>query len=678
MDYAKLSELFIKKQENFYDRNLSEMSKHLVKQFAEYIQKQETREATKISTTVLPENKPLLGPTKIKDKLEVALITEDVGHLTGGRYYCWFIACALQELGYDVTVYTNQKPVFGDEFKKYKQPKVSVIATRARDLENIDIRADIYIGSPISGNIAASRLGKKYIKPSYALIFDPFPMMAKYLGSQKYMGWEPLIGAMRSSNTNVINLCNTTTPYCTTWLNKRLDQIHPIYPCINSREFDRETEVEHGDYVVFVSRLVKHKNFDHVLKACKHLGIPLKVIASVDGVNAWKMIRDLDMEKQVELHMKVSDKKKFEIIRGARVLVNASKFEGFGMWYIEALACGVPTVCYDYPTIREIQEYAKATNVYYADWDNPVSFEKQLDKAYREQKYSRPSTLFDFTTMLARVNEVFRTEPKIGVVTIALNEEQFIRASLKSVIRHPNVVKVAVVEGAVNLYPRATKNGLSTDNTSEEVYIAMSELAGDKIIYEKYGWAVDKSELRNRALVLLGTDITHVLVVDADEVYKQEDLDNLVQAMRDNPMTGVFLFPFYHFWKQKNLIASGGQWESQMFRCFRYGDKSLKWKLHNAPVVNNRGQFINVAEGQMNLDNVHVYHLSYLKDGDSIRDKLKYYKLRDGHILNVQDTWTDWKPGMITQPTHGGGGTTAFHGEYPDEIKELIKNKVIK
>lgn len=672
MDFIKQSQLYITKQERFYNRPLSVFNKHLIEEFSIYIQKALDREQNQIGRIQLQtplEASVVKSKLQPRTTLQIALITEDVGHLTGGRYYCWFIASALMELGYDVTVYTNQKPVFGDEFSKYKQPKIAIVASRAKELENIDIQADIYIGSPISGNISASRLGKKYDKPSYALIFDPFPMMAKYLGSQKYMGWEPLIGAMRSSNTNVINLCNTTTPYCTTWLNKRLDQIHPIYPCINSREFDRETEVEHGDYVVFVSRLVKHKNFDHVLKACKHLGIPLKVIASVDGVNAWKMIRDLEMEKQVELHMKVSDKKKFEIIRGARVLVNASKFEGFGMWYIEALACGVPTVCYDYPTIREIQEYAKATNVYYADWDNPVSFEKQLDKAYREQKYSRPSTLFDFTTMLARVNEVFRTEPKIGVITICLNEEQFIRASLRSTTRHPNIAKVAVVEGAVNLYPHSTDKGLSVDKTRQQVLLSMAEPNGSKIVYEQYGWAVDKSELRNRALALLGTDITHVLVVDADEVYKQEDLDNLVQAMRDNPMTGVFLYPFYHFWKNKNMVAVGGQWESQMFRCFRYTDKSLRWKTHHAPVVNSDNKFINIIEGQMNLENVHVYHYGYCKEEQNIKDKLEYYRLRDGHTLNVQNTWSGWKEGMPTQPTHGGGTAIRFEGTHPDEMK---------
>lgn len=675
MDYQKNIEYYIKKQERFYGRPISQFSKHLLKELADYLKKAEEKNLQEAYTV---KSSPVISQSsnrqmiRTRHRPKIALITEDVGHLTGGRYYCWFIASALTELGYDLTVYTNQKPVFGDYFDKYKQPKVEIVGKRPKELENLDVFADIYLGSPISGDIAASKLGKKYGKPSYALIFDPFPMMEKYLGAKKYMGWEPLIGALRSTDTKIINLCNTTTPYCTDWLNKREDQVFPIYPCINSRELV-QTPAQHEDYVVFVSRLVQHKNFDHVVKACKNLGLRLKVISSVDGINASTLVDKLGMRNKVEFHMKISDREKFEMIKKARVLVNASKFEGFGMWFIEALACGIPTVCYKYPTIEEIKNFVKADNVYMADWDNPVSFEEQLKKAYEEEKYSPMIDTFNFESMLKRVKEVFTIEPKIGVITIALNEEKFIGASLRSVIKHPNVKKVAVVEGAVNLFRHAALyDGTSRDKTSDQVYKVMKEKNGGKIIYERYGWAVDKAELRNRALTLLGKDITHVLVVDGDEVYKQEDLDNLANAMRENPLVGVFLFPFYHFWKQKNLIATGGQWDSQMFRCFRYSDKTLRWKLHNAPVISDQNVFINVSDGQMNLDNVHVYHYGYCKEGDDVRDKLEYYKKRDGHILKVQDTWTNWKKGDPTQPTHGGGTTKEFEGEHPPELKGII------
>lgn len=673
MDYQQLVEDYIRKQEKFYKRNIKGLTKFLLRDFANSIQKNLNTSDVKIERAILKRpSKYIKSNSKINSKIRIALITEDVGHLTGGRYYCWFIACALQELGYKVTVYTNQAPVFGNYFKNYQQPEVRVVVDKARHLEHIDVEADIYIGSPISGNIAVTKLGKKYNKPSYALIFDPFPMMDKYLGKRTYVNWIPLISALRSSSTQIISLCDSTSEYIYDWLNKRKHNVYPIYPCINSREF-KEGELKKEDYVVFISRLVKHKNFDHVLKACKNLGLNLKVISSVDGINAQRLVKDMGMKKQVEFCMNVNDEQKWEIIKKARVVINGSKFEGFGMWFIEAITCGTPTVCYDYPTIREITEKHNVKNVYMAKWNNPDSLQEQLEKAYREEYYTEQSKDFYFESMLKRVNEVFVQEPKIGVVTICLNEEKFIQASLKSVIRHPNIKKVAVVEGAVNLFPRVNEKGLSVDNTNEQIRQVLStDENAYKIIYDQYGFANDKSELRNRALSLLDKDITHILIVDADEVYKQEDLDNLVQAMKENPKTGVFLYPFYHFWKKKDLIAKGGQWESQMFRCFRFANKKLKWARHELPVVDEDNKFINQIEGVKELDNVHVYHYGYMKDKKDVQAKLEYYKKRDGHILRVTDTWTNWKEGEPTQPTHGGGTVEKFKGKHPEEIENIL------
>lgn len=665
MDYLKLVEDYIKRQERFYNRPLRSLNTFLLRDFAGHLQKIIVPQVPKSNIDAVSQE--LNG-----DVVRVALITEDVGHLTGGRYYCWFIASALLEIGYDVTVYTNRAPVFQADFAKYKQPKIEVIADKAKDLETIDVQADIYVGSPISGNIAAARLGKKYGKPAFDLIFDPFPMMAQYLGNKVYAGWAPLIKELRETECNIISLCDTTSGFIYDWLNKRKDQVFPIFPCINSREMAYPDKEASEEYVVFISRLVNHKNFDHVLKACKNLGYKLKVISSVDGIQAEELVRKMGMRKDVEFCFKCTDNEKFKIIKQSRAVVNASMFEGFGLYLAEAIACGVPCVCYEYPTFKEITEFAKADNIYMAKYNDPKSLEEKLKECVDNPKFREPTNIFDFDAMVKRVKEVFTIESKIGVITIALNEEKFINASLRSVIKHPNVKKVVVVEGAVNLYAHAsTPDGLSKDKTSEQVWMAMSELGGDKILYERYGWALDKSELRNRALNLLGKGITHVLVVDADEVWGQEDLDNLVDAMREYPKLGVFLFRLYHFWIKKELVAVGGQWDSMLFRCFRY-KPGLYWKFHQLPPVDYKGRFVNVTDGSKVLDNVHVYHFGYMKSKEDVQAKLEFYRKRDGDKLKVKDTWTNWKVGQPTQPTHGGGTAVEFKGTLPEEVRGIV------
>lgn len=672
---------FATNQRKVYGRNTSSYQKFILGEFFDYLgniqyelPEEEIIKAIEKDSKVIARKQKNLIYNFQQNKINVALITEDVGHLTGGRYYTWFIAFALVELGHNVTVYTNRKPVFEDAFKGYKQPNIQVVAKRAIDLRKLDVNADLYIGSPTNGNVAALRLGDKYSKPSFTIVFDPFPMMEQFIGKRNYAGWDEYLAEIPKSNAKIISLCESTSEYIYPWLNKRKDQVVPIYPCINSivKEKALEKPVERGDYVLFISRLVRHKKFEDALAAAKKCGVRLKVVSSVDGIRVKRLIKQQGMEGQVDLHMKVSDEEKFRLIKGARAVINAAIFEGFGMWAIEALSCGTPLVSYDYPTMREIKHVTNAENMYLAEWNNPNDLARKLKLCLDEAKYSEENHQFDFKAMTDQLKDVFKFEPRIGVITIALNEDQFIEASLKSVTRHPNVKKVAVVEGAVNLFAHAaTKEGLSIDQTPAAVHKAMKTLDGRKIVYERYGWATDKSELRNRALELLGKDIDYVLVVDGDELWKQEDLDKLVQTFRDNPRAGVIKFPFYHFWKSKDQVTVGSQWDSMLFRCFKFEDKSLRWIRHELPVFNDKGERIDRTNGSVINKQIHVYHYGYCKKDDRVKEKLRFYSLRDKN-LKVQDTYTKWRPGQPTQPTHGGGRVVPFKGTHPEELKGVL------
>lgn len=664
MDLVKISDKYISRQERLYNRNLKSLTKFLIRDFAEYATREMGLQYNIKKNAQLPQSPKLQG-----NNLKIAFICEEIGHLTGGRYYAWFVCLALCELGYDVTFYTNQQPTYFNEFKEYKLPKVEIVANRIA-LEDLDVYADLYISAPLHGNIGCARLAQKYNKPAYCMIFDPSPFMIEFLG-YPYSGWEKAISVLKPADVQILSLCETTALYIPEWLNKRQDQIHPLYPCINSRELVKTRATVREDYVLYVSRIVKHKKFEDVLYAVKQAGVRLKVISSNDNVGSEKLIKKFGLQKKVEFFHKLSDFEKFNLMKGASAVISASVFEGFGMWAAEAVATGTPLVCYEFPTIREIEGNTGATNFYFAKYDQREDLAEKLKQCLEEKKFSEPSHFFDFDNLITRVKSIITPEPRIGVITIALNEEKFISASLSSVLKHKNIAKVAVVEGAVNLFSHAANDeGLSVDRTQDKVLQVMKK-AGNKLIYERYGWASDKSELRNRALQLLGKNIDYVLIVDADEVYKQEDLDNLVQAMKDNPRTGVFLYSFYHFWKKSDTIAVGGQWNSQMFRCFKYEDKSLHWEHHGAPVVNGEGQFINVTDGSKVLDSVHVYHYGAMKDEKRILEKLEYYRKRDTN-LKVKNTWSEWEPGKETQWTHGDGTAEPFTGSHPEEVRPFI------
>ena len=598
------------------------------------------------------------------NKPVIAFLTEDTQHITGGRYYAFFVATAIQKAGFDVRVYTNRKPMFIENFEYFDLPELVIVPT----IKNIDVEADFYIGSPIIGNEEAIRLGGKYSKPYYNMIFDPFPMMEEYRGKHNWYGWDNLIPAMRESDVNIISLCKTTSNYIYDWLDKDDDEVHEIYPCINSKARDESPDkMEKKNQAVFISRLDHHKMFDHVLNAVRDTDMDLKVITSIDGIGAKSMISRFNMQDRVDILRNVSDKEKFEVIKQSKVMINGSIFEGFGIWMTEAISCGVPVVCYEYPTFKEIQKITKAKNIYYADWHNAESLRRKLLEAEEDEKYGKKCTKFDFKHMVDRVKEIFKFEPRIGVVTIALNEDEYIDKSLRSVMKHPAVKKVAVVEGSVRKFAHAaSKSGLSIDNTREKVLDVLQDDEEGKIIYDRYGWAFDKSELRNRAIDLLGDAIDYVLVVDADELWKTEDLDRLIGYFMKNLDKTVFWPSFYHFWKKKSQVAVGSQWDMPLFRCFKYSDKSFRFKEHHLPPRNEKGDLA-TSQGEVFLDDVFVYHYGYMKSDERVQEKIKFYEKRDKQLF-VKDTYTNWKPGQPTQPTHGGGSVEKFKGNHPKEI----------
>ena len=194
---------------------------------------------------------------------------------------------------------------------------------------------------------------------------------------------------------------------------------------------------------------------------------------------------------------------------------------------------------------------------------------------------------------------------------------------------------------------------------------------GNKIIYERYGFAKDKSELRNRALSMLN-DMDYILVVDADEVWRENDLNKLVDSIQKHPEAGIYRFRFDHFWKKPNLVARGSNWEIRLFRCFNFYDKTLHWKDHEKSVVNKDNEPIEKIKCSIDIDNVYVCHYGYLKNEKNVQDKIKYYRDRDKY-LKVIDTWTNWKPGMPTSTTHGQGTVDEFTGLHPLEVLDIIK-----
>ena len=110
--------------------------------------------------------------------------------------------------------------------------------------------------------------------------------------------------------------------------------------------------------ILWVGRIKKYKNLDHLIKAYKVVKqeIPdaqLIIIGTGDQEQEMKeLARELEL-RDVYFLSRVSEEKKIRWMQRAWVIVSTSMVEGWGMTITEAAACGTPAVAYNVPGLRD-------------------------------------------------------------------------------------------------------------------------------------------------------------------------------------------------------------------------------------------------------------------------------------------------------------------------------------
>lgn len=123
-------------------------------------------------------------------------------------------------------------------------------------------------------------------------------------------------------------------------------RIHVAYPGVGEA-FTQEGPRADGEYLLAVGTLEPRKNLGSAIAAAEQLGIELRIV----GPRGWGGVEARG--RGVTWIEYPPDEELPRLYRGAAAFVYPSRFEGFGIPVIEAMACGAPCAVSSHPSLDE-------------------------------------------------------------------------------------------------------------------------------------------------------------------------------------------------------------------------------------------------------------------------------------------------------------------------------------
>jgi glycosyltransferase involved in cell wall biosynthesis len=132
-------------------------------------------------------------------------------------------------------------------------------------------------------------------------------------------------------------------------------------------------------YVLTVATLEPRKNLETLLAA--HRLLEHDLLLAVAGPPGWGPEVELDHERVVRLGY-VSDEELARLYRGADAFVFPSRFEGFGIPVVEAMASGAPVVVSSHPSLDDASGDAAVR----VDPDSPEDIARGIAEAVSRRR----------------------------------------------------------------------------------------------------------------------------------------------------------------------------------------------------------------------------------------------------------------------------------------------------
>lgn len=207
-----------------------------------------------------------------------------------------------------------------------------------------------------------------YIPTIFISNFKKIPKIAWYPDTLKgkwIKEFGPILGSigeicesifLKIKWNQIITISNT--------VKKRLEKItlNNIKIIYCGTDFNKTKRIEKKDKIIVVSRLVKYKRVDWVIKLYTKLKnqfpkLTLTIIGSgPEEKNLKNLCKKLELENKINFLKNISNTKLEEEINNSKILIHPSLIEGFGIVLVESSKFGTPFVSANIPTAKELNQ----------------------------------------------------------------------------------------------------------------------------------------------------------------------------------------------------------------------------------------------------------------------------------------------------------------------------------
>jgi ADP-heptose:LPS heptosyltransferase/ubiquinone/menaquinone biosynthesis C-methylase UbiE/glycosyltransferase involved in cell wall biosynthesis/predicted O-methyltransferase YrrM len=277
------------------------------------------------------------------------------------------------------------------------------------------------------------------------------------------------------------------------------------------------------------------------------------------------------------------------------------------------------------------EKWPGGVSLHVSKWsENKVrSLASRCGLSVAEMRKFGPNLIFALSCCKNSVSVTDNTDrdAKVSFVMIVLNGMPFIEYSLKSIYEFAH--EVIIVEGAVEKCMfAANPDGSSTDGTVEFVKSFPDPQRKIKLIQGRWP---EKCEMQNEALKHITGD--YVWLIDSDEVYKREHLDNIKRILIDDTSITQVNFIPDNFWKGLDHIFVS----SRFFEPACHYRRLFKY-VRGAVFTSHRPPTMTWPDSQRTTEQMHLldghttrkmgiapYHYSYVLD-EQVRQKIELYR----------------------------------------------------